>query len=317
MTMIRSLALVAIKLMLDSTVAFSSLTFPPPSFLPSRRQEKNWKDILVRQGMRRSMSVARAIPNEEDEGATNSWLSPFALWLDLRGTAITPRTALSCLRSPFPIAMVIVSKQDATRALQFWEQGDPDIMFVEDATGLLYDAKDSSIRYGTVITVAGSSFIDPTPALDTTAKGGWVLVDSEDNSDDVQERHEAISGLVDFIIGGASLGSASLMLGSEHVTPQGGADSSCSDRFQGNVDEKGGIAIACQTKADVFQAAKALKSIDAGSLVTTESGILMRTGPTVPTDSSSSFDLSLESALVLPFDLPLWETAILVFMTES
>jgi hypothetical protein len=309
MKLIRLLVLVTIKMMLVDTATFSSLNFPSTmqtSFLPSQRQEKSWtlwNDILHHRTWR-SMSVASTIPEEGDKE------TPFELWLDLRGTAITPRTALLRLRSPFPIAVVIVSKQDAFRALQFWEQGDPHIMVVEGTTGLLYDGKDSSIRYGTVITVAGSSFIDPTSALDTTAQGGWVLVDSEDNSDKMEERHEAISSLVDFIIGGASLGSAFLTLGSKHVTPQ------CrGDRFQGN-NVKGGIAIACQTKADVVQAANALKSIDAGSLVTTESGILLRTGQAVTTESSSSFDLSLQSALVLPFDLPLWETAILVFMTE-
>jgi hypothetical protein len=309
MTMVHSLVLFTINMMLvGRTAAFSSLRFPPSSFLPSRRQEKSWND-MQHDGTRREMSAASTIP-EEDEETTNSW-SPFELWLDLRGTAITPRTALSRLHSPFPIAVVIVSELEASRALQFWKQGDPDIMFVEGVSGLLCDAKDASIRYGTVITVAGSSFIDPTPALDTTAKGGWVLVDTKDNSDNIQERHEAISSLVDFLIGGASLGSGFLTLGPEQVTPQGGAD-----RFECN-NENGGIAIACQTKADVVQAANALKFIDIGSLVTTESGILLRTGPTAPTDSVSSCNLSLESALVLPFDMPLWETAILVFMTPS
>lgn len=316
--MFLSLVLLATNVMLVSHAAhvsaFSSLKFQPGAFLPSVvrevREENNWRQMLDH-GTRRSVSAANTM-SEVDEETTNSWL-PFELWLDLRGTAITPRTALSRLDSPFPVTGVIVSKEDASRAVQFWEQGDPDIMYADDITGLLCDAKDASVRYGTIITVGGSSFIDPTPALDATTKGGWVLVDSEDSSDNIKVRHGAISNLVDFLIGGASLGSGSLSLGSNISLPEDDAEKI---EFECKHD-KGGIAISCRTRADVVQAANALKSIDIGSLVTTESGILLRTSPAVPTESSSSSNVSLQSALVLPFDTPLWETAILVFMTES
>ena len=314
--MFHSLVLLAAHIVLVSRVvhvsAFSNLKFQPSAFLPSVvsevREEINWRQML-HHGTRGSVSTANTMP-EVDEEMTNSW-QPFDLWLDLRGTAITPRTALSRLNSPFPVSYVIVSKEYASRAVQFWEEGDPDIMYADDVTGSLCNAKDSSVRYGTIIMVGGGSFTDPTPALDATANGGWVLVDSEDKSDNIKEYHEAISSLVDFLIGGTSLGSGSLSFGSKVSLPEDDAEKI---EFECKHD-KGGIAISCRTRADIVHAANALKSIDIGSLVTTESGILLRQSP--PTESSASSNLSLQSALVLPFDTPLWETAILVFMTES
>lgn len=315
--MFDSLVLLATNVILVSRAAhvsaFSSLVLKPSAFLPSVvrevREENNWRQML-HHGTRRSVSAANTM--SEVEETSNSWL-PFELWLDLRGTAITPRTALSHLDSSFPVTGVIVSKEDASMAVQYWDQGGPDIMYADDVTGLLCDVKDASVRYGTIITVGGSSFIDPTPSLDATAKGGWVLVDSEDNSGNIKERHGAISSLVDFLIGGSSLGSGSLSLGSNISLPEDDAE-----KFEFECkNDKGGIAISCRTRADVVQAANALKSIDIGSLVTTESGILLRTSPAVPTESSSSSNVSLQSALVLPFDTPLWETAIIVFTTES
>lgn len=316
--MLRSLVLLATHVMVVGRAAhvsaFSNLKFQPSAFLPSVisevRKENNWR-LMLHHGTRRSMSAANTM-SEVDDKMKNSWL-PFELWLDLRGTAITPRTALSHLHSTFPVNGVIVSKEYACRAIQFWKQEDPDIMYADDVTGLLCDAKNASVRYGTIIKVGCSSFIDPTPALEVTAKGGWVLVDSEDNSDNIKENHGAISSLVNFLIGGASLGSGSLSLGSNISLPE---DDTEKIEFKSKHD-KGGIAISCRTRADLVQAANTLKSIDIGSLVSTESGILLRTSPAEPTESSSSSNVSLQSALVLPFDTPLWETAILIFMTET
>ena len=135
------------------------------------------------------------------------------LWLDLRGTAITPQMALSKLEedSVLPASKVVVSVQDAGRATQLQdESGDPDTLMVIDENDCsLCSAKDPTISYGTVVTVDGVSFVDPIPALESISNGGWAFVDSEGGSDKIAERHEAISNLVDFIAGGLSLDSFS------------------------------------------------------------------------------------------------------------
>lgn len=231
--------------------------------------------------------------------------SPVELWLDLRGTAITPRMALSKLEedSIIPFSKVIVSIQDAERSAQ--ESNDFEILVVDENDSSLCDAKDPSIRYGTVVTIDGDSFVDPMPALETTTRGGWVLVmDAERGSDKTTERHEAISSLVDFISGGMSLDSFSL-----------GEDDSSGDDEQGSPfnNEKGGIAITCKTKADLVQAANTVHSVSSGTLTTTESGILIKSNPV---EGATSGSKPLQSALVLPFDLTLWKQAASIVMTD-
>lgn len=249
---------------------------------------------------RRKCSVLASTLSDEE------W-SPIEIWLDLRGTAITPRMALSKLQEDavLPVSMVIVSTQVAARAVQQWEPGDPDIILVDESDSSLCNAKDPCIRYGMVVTVEGDSFVDPMPALQTATKGGWVLVDPEGGSDKMTERHEAIANLVAFICGGMSLDSFSL----------GECESSANDANDSPPfdTEIGGIAIACETNADLIQAANSLQTVDLGTLTTTESGILIKSDPA---EGSLSQTKSLHCALAIPFDLPLWKQAALLVMDE-
>ena len=244
--------------------------------------------------------LASTISNDLSEDWT-----PVELWLDLRGTAITPRMALSKLDedSFLPASKVLVSIQDAQRAVQFSEVGDPDMLVVDESDDSFYDAKIPSIHYGIVVTLDGDSFVDPIPALETTTKGGWVLIDSVGGDEAyMKARHEAVSNLIDFISGGLSLGgdSFSLATATENVVVEGSTYNS----------EVGGIAVVCRTKADLIEAANALQSIGSGSLTTTESGILLKVEPS--DSSSASAKESLRSAFVLPFDMSLWKAAMLV-----
>jgi len=232
---------------------------------------------------------------------------PLELWLDLRGTAITPQMALSKLEedSVLPASKVVVSIQDAERATQLYELGDPNILMVDENNCCLCSAKDPTISYGTVVSIDGVSFVDPIPALESISTGGWAFVDSQRGrrSDKVTERHDAISNLVDFIVGGLSLDLFSL----------GNKESSgdCDLPLE-NKTNRGGIAIACQTKADLAQAANCFQSISSGSVTATESGILIKSE-----ESSSADNYPLQSALVLPFDIPLWKQAAIIVMPEG
>jgi hypothetical protein len=231
---------------------------------------------------------------------------PLELWLDLRGTAITPQMALSKLEedSVLPASKVVVSIQDAARATQLYELGDPNILMVDENNCCLCSAKDPTISYGTVVSIDGVSFVDPIPALESISNGGWAFVDSQlGGSDKVAERHDAISNLVDFIVGGLTLDLFSL----------GNKESSgdCDLPLE-NKTNRGGIAIACQTKADLAQAANCFQSIGSGSVTATESGILIKSE-----ESSSADNNALQSALVLPFDISLWKQAAIIVMPEG
>ena len=296
-TMMRLVILEAIILMLlaplQETLSFSVSRFHDSNFF----QHSSCRDcVMPLTGGRPRSSLTCTLPGGDE-------CSPMELWLDLRGTAITPKMALSKLKeeSPFPVNKVIVSLSGAHRAVQFWEAGDPEMMVVDENDNSLCDARDPSIQYGIVVAVDGESFVDPIPALETMSNGGWVLVDPGGGAYKTKERHEAISNLVDFIAGGLSLGSEYFSL-ELNTTGTVAEDSPF-------VSDKGGIAIICQTKADLMQAANALRSIDSGALTATESGILLKCDPT---ESSSSLTESIQSALVLPFDTPLWKAAILV-----
>jgi hypothetical protein len=208
--------------------------------------------------------------------------------------------------SPFPVNKVVVSLVDVPRAVQLWEPGDPEMIAVDDTDKSICDAKDPSIQYGMVVALDGYSFVDPIPALETASSGGWVLMDLKGGADKAKECHEALSNLIDLISGGLSLGGNSFSLGvdtSGDVTQDSPYTS-----------EQGGIAVACQTKADLMHAANSLQSINLGALTTTESGILLKSDPT---DSSASSTESLQTALVLPFDTPLWKAAMLVLAEAS
>lgn len=251
-------------------------------------------------------TTTRATPSDDE----TEW-SPFLqLWLDLRGTAITPRMALSKLEEdvPFPVSKVLVSIQGAQRALQFWEPGDPEMLVVDESDDTLCDAKDLSLQYGTTLTIDGDSFVDPIPALETMSNGGWVLVDSEGGDDKFEERQEAISNLVNFVSGGLSLGSDSFSLGADVYSP--------SDDASSYNNEKKGIAVACQTKADLLQTTNTLQTIDTGALTTTESGILLKIDPAEESSSSTGTG-SFQSALVLPFDISLWKATVLILSEAS
>jgi len=259
--------------------------------------------VSQRRPRRTSMQASIITDNGED---TPDW-SPMELWLDLRGTAITSRMALSKLEeeSPFAISKVLVSLQGAPRAVQLWKAEDPELLIVDESDNVLCDAKDPSIQYGMIVTVDGDSFVDPIPALETSSNGGWVLVDPEGSDEQAKERHEAISNLVNFIAGGLSLGNGSFLLGADT------AEDVAEEMTYSN--DNGGIAVVCRTKSDLVQAANTLQSISSGPLTATESGILLKADPL---DSSSAKE-SLQSALVLPFDVPLWKAAIIIVAESS
>lgn len=243
------------------------------------------------QRTRHSSSLESSMSNDDER-------SFIQLWLDLRGTAITPQMALTKLEedSPFPVNKVLLSTQDAQRAVELRKPGDPDLVIVDSSDDTICDAKDPTIQYGTRVAIDGDSFVDPMPALETASVGGWVLIDPMEGNDKFQENQEAITNLVDFISSGMSLGVDSFSLGTDTTDAVSTMERKA----------KGGIAITCRTKAEMVQIANTFQSLEPGTLTTTESGILLKVDPM---EGSTP---AMQRALVLPFDMPLWKASALV-----
>jgi hypothetical protein len=220
------------------------------------------------------------------------------LWLDLRGTRLFPSTALQRLEEDLGLS-------DIVDRIVLWDDGNDNnkdsnfgsFVFV-DASGDLSSRPPGKVT-GRLLSLAENGFTDPLAAMETNAKGGWVLVDSKHISDN-DVRMSGVNSLVELLVAGSAGGSAGVL-----VLGEPKKDSPL-EAF-----ENGGIAWTCATKADVFHAAATLQALQSSS-TTTSSGILVASAASEVSDV-----LRLQSAVVLPFDELLWATAAIVFRGDE
>lgn len=268
----------------------------------------------------------------DDEATSKSPYSPSAnggvvsgateLWLDLRGTAISPLAALSHLseditppfRGNFIAERVIVSEDGIGRALRDMRRygagrDDPDILYEREEDRTLRSVGDESSVHGGIISLDGEGSVDPIPALNIVSGGGWVVLDW-DKVQDEQKREEAAKNLVEFMSFGAAsensllLDDADGMQANSHDFVEKGAS--------------GGFSLCCKTKGDIIMAGSLAKLSQASrSLRATESGILFQHDSynfgDVMSNAERAHGNSLKSAFLLPFDAMMWETALLLF----
>uniref|UniRef100_A0A7S2HI02 Uncharacterized protein n=1 Tax=Helicotheca tamesis TaxID=374047 RepID=A0A7S2HI02_9STRA len=170
--------------------------------------------------------------------------------------------------------------------------------------------------------------LDPILAMDTITSNKWVLVDttSSNTKNSETERYESITSLVEFMGGILSSNPSSPLL--LHTTPTTHDDTTN--------HEKGGIALSCTTKQDIFQAGVSIQSLlcsqSSSAVQMTESGILL---PHIMEREEAEFEEGvvdstmiqrdgddgggvggggvIRSAVVLPFDAMLWKSALIVF----
>ena len=227
------------------------------------------------------------------------------LWLDLRGTAIVPRTALSHLAddqwgsfSPPPgkarlVDRVLVSEDRLTQSLQYIDH-DMDIYYLKDADHTLRDARDEDVVLGGHIVLLEDVVTDPLPALDTVTGGDWIVVDSDRIQDEFKKK-ESITSLVNFLSAGSST-TAELLIEVEKVLL---CDSD-------NLSKKGGIALSCNSKADLVYLCGLVRSISSEvSYAKTKSGILVQHHK----EGAKREPKSNKSAIIIPFDADLWMAA--------
>jgi hypothetical protein len=251
------------------------------------------------------------------------------LWLDLRGTAVHPRAAVDYILKEleeegllFPstkerplIAKVVISDFSFQQLLN---ASDPfveafEILYPPEGAGdgfLASSRSGLSLPFGHIITTPdGNSAAvgDLMDAMRLLGDGGgiWIFLDNGNRELDPEKESlqmDAISSFLD-IASTASAGpwGKSVMKNgndSELVLPSGKI---------GDMEESGGVAVRCPTKSFLLQLASVLQCFQSVSTTTmTESGIIIQGGEDV-------YVPSLPTAVVLPFDLLLWKTAMLVY----
>jgi hypothetical protein len=222
------------------------------------------------------------------------------LWLDLRGTRIFPSTAIQRLEEDLGLS-------DIVDRIVLWDDGNDNnkdtnfgnFVFVDANNGDLSSRPSGKVT-GRLMSLAAHGYTDPMVAIETNAKGGWVLLDSKDVSDN-DVRMSGLESLVGLLVACSASGSAGVV-----VLGEPKKDSTMESSF-----ENGGIALTCATKADVFHAAATLQALQSSS-TTTSSGILVANSSSEVSDT-----LRLQSAAVLPFDDLLWATAAIVFRGDE
>jgi hypothetical protein len=284
------------------------------------------------------------------------------LWLDLRGTAISPRVALHhLLKEPAESTDAAVEedvlnlnthKMKLNRVLvshlneeEFTKQSLTNVQMkpVQDmiSDGFLVVRDDTeentaaSTDYCSLIQLVPTSYasqtyagelitlkdavnlVHPIPAMICLERGGWVVLDPSKIAEET-DRMDSVTHIVNLLSGSLP---SSLQLTTANKCESSWITSGETDNLGGRTSGGGGgIAIVCSSNQDVFNFAhliESLRSQNDSSVTVQESGILT-------VSSSQKYQLQadvkvttrLATALVLPFDLVLWETLSL-FMQQS
>lgn len=249
------------------------------------------------------------------------------LWLDLRETAIAPTEALQFLeknlyskdenmsldtsdvhprQALLLIDKILLSEQLFSKLVSRGEDLDLPLLYTVDDGSILVESDIQSKRSspsGKVVTCRHTEILDPLSAIKITSAGQWLFVDNTDGSDEKEKilwLEKQVAGLVNFL---TSARTAPVM-SSQH---SGLLLPSVSDESLETV-MTGGVSILCRTRTAFVQLNSALEQSMGSAMITrtTESGILV----TVEAPLGAETNLPvLRTALVLPFDLRIWETA--------
>ncbi|KAL3905172.1 MAG: hypothetical protein SGARI_004585 [Bacillariaceae sp.] len=251
------------------------------------------------------------------------------LWLDLRSTAIHPKAAMDQLETQLGtdsfVNRIVLSET------VFQNMVDYSDMYLMANQILYHDKKNDEIFYstgrglsfpfGTFQTSPPDSALvveDPIQAIELITTGKWLFLgndnDSDSNSDEDREtlRMNAIGDFLDIASTTASsLGAwgysdktSGLVL---PTTTSSGEDSSSENDDHHSV---GGVAVKCGSKMAVMQLASTLQFTKTGATTSiSDSGIIVQ--------SNANDTSQLCTAAVLPFEVDIWQAALMVFGTEG
>jgi hypothetical protein len=250
----------------------------------------------------------------DDNNSSHSPERSIELWLDLRGTAIHPRAAIEYLAEQVfegpdhgvtdfstDVDRIIVSDKMFQKLLNSSDDyiQESEILYVPEETlaQIALSRGGLSFPFGVFVAMEGPMAVsDPITAMETLSVGQWVvLYNEEEEIEDEDSRIAAVGGFVEIASGDwrttTQLESGLLL--------QTGSNKEVENSM-------GGVAVQCPTKSSILRLASMIESVVSGkSMTATESGILIHeeTGEACP----------LPFALMLPFDVSLWKTALEVY----
>jgi hypothetical protein len=248
----------------------------------------------------------------DDNNSSQSPERSIELWLDLRGTAIHPRAAIEYLAEQvfegpdhgvtdlsIDVDRIIVSDKMFQNLLNSSDDyvQESEILYVPEETlaQIALSRGGLSFPFGELVALEGPMGVaDPITAMETLSAGQWiVLYNKEEETEDEDSRIAAVGGFVEIASGDWR---TTTQLESGLLLQTGSNEE----------NNMGGVAVQCPTKSSIMRLASMIESVISGkSMTATESGILIHeeTGEASP----------LPFALMLPFDVSLWKTALEVY----
>ena len=267
---------------------------------------------------------------EQDPGGNK--YSGLELWLDLRGTSLTPKTALElwdleehrCSNdysegfTNAPFVKCLVSSTEASVASPSQNSEDEinqniDVLLIaegpdDDDMAFIFQQSDSStksspasVRIGRLLSLQASSSMpilpDPLPAMEIASNGQWIVLDTDGwKRIEEEERLRMALPLLELI-------------------------SSSASRSSGG----GGIGLTCHTNNEVVKAVMFIQSMTNGGgsdgrqvrTKTLKSGIVILEDDTVIALPSSIQSATHHFAIVVPYDIELLRTAKLLFADKE
>ena len=181
-----------------------------------------------------------------------------------------------------------------------------------------------SFPFGTLIGVPRDSCVaiaDPIQSLQDLSKGNWILFVSEDEKGESLEQVNAMGNFLDIastasLSWGATTELESGLLIQAADTSSSGCVGHGDDEDDGQGPRKsGGVAIKCSSRECVLQLASIFQTAQSASSAvtsTTDSGILIQECLEEEEEEQSS-PVGLSMAMILPFDLSVWEAASLMY----
>lgn len=250
------------------------------------------------------------------------------IWLDLRGTSLSPSTALELWEieqqqdgvTAVPFAKFLVSppsdssNNNNNNSQKSW-QSNNNRMNVLVASGndqIIMESSQKTSSWGKILPLESSAqsipiLPDPLPAMDIISQGKWIILDTTRGWKKVEEEER-----LSFLLPLAEL------ISSGAIPSTGG---------EGN--DGGGIGLTCHTKNEVVKVAMWIQSITNNRSSTGQKSVRTKTlenGLVIPDndDLDASDELKfgrkdsqgLQYAIVVPYDVGLLKTASMLLFNE-
>jgi len=271
-----------------------------------------WRRLQLSHSLISNRRSFTAIKSSDDIDNTNSIDKQsdnnLQLWIDLRGTSLTPKIALELWsleddsNAPFTKCLVSSIEKNAKD-----KSNNLDILLVEesDTTNDMPIISHQTKHVGSILSLQTSSTSmpilpnDPLSAIDIVSKGQWLLIDTNQwKKVEEDERISMVIPLIDLISSG----------------------------FTNDTSNGGGIGVTCHTNNEVVKMAMYIQSMmnasggsDNTKTRTLDSGIVVpdTTDNESLSDGTNHSSMKQKFAIIVPFDMELLRTAKLLFADDN